>query len=67
MMAVAMVVIASMIGAGGLGSIVLIANRNIAVGDGFVGGFAIVFLAIILDRVLQGVAMKLEEKRGEQK
>jgi len=67
MMAVAMVVIASMIGAGGLGSIVLIANRNIEVGDGFVGGFAIVFLAIILDRVLQGVALKLEEKRGEQK
>jgi glycine betaine/proline transport system permease protein len=64
MMAVAMVVIASMIGAGGLGSIVLIANRNIDIGGGFVGGFAIVFLAIILDRLLQGVANKLEEKRG---
>ncbi len=65
MMAVAMVVIASMIGAGGLGSIVLIANRNIDIGGGFVGGFAIVFLAIILDRLLQGVANKLEEKRGD--
>lgn len=65
MMAVAMVVIASMIGAGGLGSIVLVANRNIDIGSGFVGGFAIVFLAIILDRLLQGVAKKLDEKKGE--
>ncbi len=65
MMAVAMVVIASLIGAGGLGSIVLIANRNIDIGSGFVGGFAIVFLAIILDRLLQGVAQKFEEKKGE--
>ncbi|BCR35888.1 ABC transporter permease [Mariniplasma anaerobium] len=65
MMAVAMVVIASMIGAGGLGSIVLVANRNIDIGSGFVGGFAIVFLAIILDRLLQGVAKKLEVKKGE--
>ncbi|MBU1094750.1 MAG: ABC transporter permease subunit [Firmicutes bacterium] len=65
MMAVAMVVIASMIGAGGLGSIVLVANRNIDIGSGFVGGFAIVFLAIILDRLLQGIASKLEENRGD--
>ena len=65
MMAVAMVVIASMIGAGGLGNIVLVANRNIDIGAGFVGGFAIVFLAIILDRLLQGVAQKLELKKGD--
>lgn len=64
MMAIAMVVIASMIGAGGLGNIVLIANRNIEIGEGFVGGFAIVFLAIILDRLLQGVALKLEKNKG---
>lgn len=66
MMAVAMVVIASMIGAGGLGNIVLVANRNIDIGAGFVGGFAIVFLAIILDRLLQGVAQKLELKKGDE-
>ncbi|MFA6801564.1 MAG: ABC transporter permease subunit [Acholeplasmataceae bacterium] len=64
MMAVSMVVIASMIGAGGLGSIVLYANQNIDIGGGFVGGFAIVFLAIILDRLLQGVADKIESTRG---
>ncbi len=66
MMAVSMVVIASMIGAGGLGSIVLSANQQIAIGDGFVGGFAIVFLAIILDRLLQGVANKIKSSRGDQ-
>ncbi len=65
MMAVSMVVIASMIGAGGLGSIVLTANQQIDIGAGFVGGFAIVFLAIILDRLLQGVAYKIKSKRGE--
>lgn len=65
MMAVSMVVIASMIGAGGLGSIVLSANQQIEIGEGFVGGFAIVFLAIILDRLLQGVADKIESRRGE--
>ncbi len=65
MMAVSMVVIASMIGAGGLGSVVLYANQQVRVGDGFVGGFAIVFLAIILDRLLQGVADKIESNRGE--
>ncbi len=60
MMAVAMVVIASLIGADGLGRIVLIANRQIQIGEGFTAGFAIVFLAIILDRLLQGMANKLE-------
>ncbi len=65
MMAVSMVVIASMVGAGGLGSIIMTATQQIAVGDAFVGGFAIVFLAIILDRLLQGVTQKIEATRGE--
>ncbi len=65
MMAVSMVVIASMIGAGGLGSIIMSANQQIDIGTGFVGGFAIVFLAIILDRLLQGVAQKIKKTRGE--
>lgn len=64
MMAVAMVVTASMIGAGGLGDIVLSANRRIQIGRGFVGGFAIVALAIILDRLLQGIAIKIDSKKG---
>ncbi|QUH28675.1 ABC transporter permease [Vallitalea guaymasensis] len=61
MMAMAMVVIASMIGAEGIGAQVLISIRRMEVGKGFQAGLAIVFLAIILDRVLQGAANRLKE------
>jgi glycine betaine/proline transport system permease protein len=61
MMAMAMVVISSMIGAKGIGEQVLIAIRRLEVGKGFQAGLAVVFLAIILDRVLQGAARKLKE------
>ncbi len=60
MMAMAMVVISSMIGAEGIGQEVLISIRRLEVGRGFQAGFAIVFLAIILDRLLQGFANSLE-------
>ena len=56
MMAMAMVVISSMIGADGIGKEVLIAINRLQVGRGFQAGFAIVFLAIILDRIMQGIA-----------
>ncbi len=62
MMAMAMVVISSMIGAEGIGEQVLISIRRLQVGKGFQAGLAIVFLAIILDRVLQGSAKKLRER-----
>ncbi len=62
MMAMAMVVISSMIGAEGIGEQVLISIRRLEVGKGFQAGIAIVFLAIILDRVLQGSAQKLKER-----
>jgi len=61
MMAMAMVVISSMIGAEGIGEQVLISIRRMEVGNGFQSGLSIVFLAIVLDRVLQGVAKKLKE------
>jgi glycine betaine/proline transport system permease protein len=61
MMAMAMVVIASMIGAEGIGEEVLISIRRLEVGRGFQSGLAIVFLAIILDRILQGAANKFKE------
>ena len=51
MMALAMVVIASMIGARGLGLEVLKAINRIEVGRGFEAGLCIVFLAIIIDRI----------------
>jgi len=62
MMAMAMVVISSMIGADGIGSEVLIAIRRLEVGRGIQAGLAIVFLAIILDRLLQGIALSLERR-----
>ncbi|EXJ22731.1 Glycine betaine ABC transport system, permease protein OpuAB [Alkalibacterium sp. AK22] len=54
LLALSMVVIASMIGAPGLGERVINALQRAQVGPGFVSGFALVVLAIILDRVMQG-------------
>jgi glycine betaine/proline transport system permease protein len=53
MLALSMVVIASMIGAGGLGNVVLSGIQRLDVGLGFTGGISVVFLAIILDRITQ--------------
>ncbi len=53
MMALAMVVIASMIGARGLGQTVLEGLQRADVGQGLIGGLAIVILAIVLDRITQ--------------
>ncbi|MCP8617285.1 ABC transporter permease [Salirhabdus salicampi] len=55
MLALSMAVIASMIGAPGLGSIVLAGISRVNVGLGLVGGLGIVVLAIILDRITQGI------------
>jgi glycine betaine/proline transport system permease protein len=51
MMALGMVVIAALIGAGGLGREVIVALDKLEVGQGLEAGLAIVFLAIILDRL----------------
>jgi len=56
MMALAMVVIASMIGAGGLGTEVLNGIARLDVGRGFNGGISIVVMAIIIDRLTQSAA-----------
>jgi len=55
MLALSMVVIASMIGAGGLGDTVLKGIQRLDVGLGFEGGLCVVILAVILDRITQGV------------
>lgn len=55
MLALSMVVIASMIGAPGLGREVLSSLQRAQVGTGFVAGLAIVILAIIIDRFTQNV------------
>jgi glycine betaine/proline transport system permease protein len=56
MMAMAMVVVASMIGAKGLGYSVLVAINRTDIAMGFEAGISIVFLAIIIDRLTQGVS-----------
>lgn len=53
MLSLSMVVIASMIGAGGLGNEVLAGIQRLDIGRGFEGGFAVVVLAIVLDRISQ--------------
>ncbi|PID56250.1 ABC transporter permease [candidate division KSB3 bacterium] len=55
MMALSMVVIASMIGAGGLGKEVLSGIAQLKVGKGFTGGISIVILAVIMDRLTQAL------------
>lgn len=53
MLALSMVVIAAMIGAGGLGAVVLRGIQRVDLGLGFEGGVSVVILAIILDRITQ--------------
>ena len=60
MMALAMVVVASMIGARGLGQEVLRGLQRGNVGLGLEAGLAIVFLAVIMDRVTAGYARRLD-------
>ena len=56
MMALAMVVIAAIIGSKGLGVEVLNGIARLDVGRGVIGGIGIVVMAIILDRITQGLA-----------
>ena len=56
MLSLSMVVIASMIGGGGLGDVVLRGIQQLDVGMGFEGGIAVVILAVILDRLSQSFA-----------
>ncbi len=58
MLALSMVVIASMIGAGGLGNTVLTGIQRLDVGLGFEGGLGVVLLAILLDRITQSVGTR---------
>jgi glycine betaine/proline transport system permease protein len=64
MMALAMVVIASMIGARGLGQEVLLAINRVDVGKGFEAGISIVILAIVIDRITQGIAKRWQPPKS---
>ncbi len=58
MLSLNMVIIASMIGAGGLGYDVLTALRRLDIGAGLEAGVAIVLLAVVLDRISQAYALR---------
>ncbi|KEP69022.1 ABC transporter permease [Thioclava dalianensis] len=61
MMALAMVVVASMVGVGGLGKNVLQAINNQFFTIGFLNGFALVAIAIIFDRTSQAFGKRLQK------
>lgn len=58
MMALSMVVIAALIGAGGLGSPVILGLNTLDIGLAVVGGLGIVLIAMVLDRLTQSMARK---------
>ncbi|SCZ72860.1 ABC transporter permease [Epibacterium ulvae] len=64
MMSLAMVVIASLVSAPGLGVLVLRGIRNLELGVGIVAGLGIVLLAVILDRVSKA-ALGRVDKQGK--
>ena len=59
MKALSMVVVSSMIGARGLGQEVLVSINKIDVGRGVEAGMSVVILAIVIDRLTQGLAKRL--------
>lgn len=58
MMALSMVVIAALIGAGGLGNPVVQGLNTLEIGLATIGGLSIVLLAMVLDRITQGMSYK---------
>ncbi|WP_044642666.1 ABC transporter permease/substrate binding protein [Risungbinella massiliensis] len=66
MLALSMVVTASMIGAEGLGAVVLESITRLKVGIGFESGIAIVIIAIILDRLTQNLSKSREDAQKGQ-
>ena len=64
MLALSMVVIAGLVGAGGLGAVVVRGISTLDVGAGFEGGLAVVFLAIYIDRLTNAFAAPRSRKRA---
>jgi glycine betaine/proline transport system permease protein len=67
MMALGMVVIAAMVGAGGLGREVYVSLQRLQVGQAMEAGIAIVLLAIVLDRAGEGLALMAASGDAPQK
>ncbi|ABG32453.1 glycine/betaine ABC transporter permease [Roseobacter denitrificans] len=64
MMSLAMVVIASLVSAPGLGVLVLRGIRNLELGVGIVAGFGIVLLAVILDRASKAALGRIDKNKN---
>jgi len=62
LMCLSMVVIISLIGGGGLGKVILEALQYAAKGPGLLGGFAILFVAMVMDRIVQGAFRREDQK-----
>jgi len=64
MLGLSMVVIASMIGARGLGERVLLGIQKLNVGQGLAAGIGIVALAIVMDRITQALGRRVDRAQG---
>lgn len=62
LMCLSMVVIISLIGGGGLGQTILEALQFAAKGPGLLGGLAILFVAMVIDRIVQGAFRRADQK-----
>jgi len=62
LMCLSMVVIISLIGGGGLGQVILEALQFAAKGPGLLGGFAILFVAMVIDRIVQGAFRRADQR-----
>lgn len=65
MLSLSMVVIAGMVGAGGLGGVVYQAISNLDVASGFEGGLAVVILAVYLDRLTASLGNRSPVARAQ--
>jgi glycine betaine/proline transport system permease protein len=64
MLALSMVVIAALIGAGGLGRPVVEGLNALRIGQAGIGGLAIVLIAIVLDRLTQAMGDRRRARSG---
>ena len=62
LMCLSMVVIISLIGGGGLGKVILESLQFAAKGPGLLGGFAILFVAMVIDRIVQGAFRRADQR-----
>ncbi|GIJ31732.1 ABC transporter permease [Verrucosispora sp. WMMD703] len=65
MLALSMVVIAGMVGAGGLGEVIMTALARVQVGAGFEGGIAVVILAVVLDRLTDSIGARTASAKAQ--